>query len=399
VTNPQWIRTAAAIAVAAALGIPTMSATASSDGDAGTLTLAVYGDSPYGTTPTDTAEFEATPAFIQSVNADPDVDLVAQVGDIHSGKQFCTQAYDQSIYDLWTQYQKPVVYTPGDNEWADCHKKAEGGGTYDSSTGQITYVTDANGQPVDYAKGDPAANLDLVRSIFFTAPGRTLGQTSMPVQSQAQLLDPAHPEDQKYVENVMWVRRGIVFVTMNIPGGSNNNADPWYGAPVTDTQTQERAQRTAADLRWLDRAFTAAIGIGARAVVVVEQADMWDLDGKPASHVTNYEPFVASLAGHTTAFGGPVLLFDGDSHVYRSDNPLAQGSPCTTEAPGGGEQVCDNDEWTVHPSYDVPNFHRITVHGSTFPLEWLKLTISSNGHLPSGPNSFGPFSWQRMPQS
>jgi len=23
----------------------------------------------------------------------------------------------------------------------------------------------------------------------------------------------------------------------------------------------------------------------------------------------------------------------------------------------------------------VPNFHRIVVHGSTFPLEWLKLTI------------------------
>ena len=60
---------------------------------------------------------------------------------------------------------------------------------------------------------------------------------------------------------------------------------------------------------------------------------------------------------------------------------------------------CGNDAWAVHPSYDVPNFHRITVHGSTFPLEWLKLTISSNGHLPSGPDSFGPFSWQRMPQS
>ena len=394
-TNRQRFRSAAALLVAAALAVPTTAATASgSSDDPSALTLAVYGDAPYGTTPTDTAEFDATPAFVQSVNSDPDVDLVAHMGDIHSGKQFCTQAYDQSIYDLWTQYAKPVVYTPGDNEWADCHKKAEGGGTYDSSTGQITYVTDANGQPVDYAKGNPTANLDLVRSIFFPSPGRTLGQASMPVQSQAQLIDPAHPEDQQYVENVMWVRRGVVFVTMNIPGGSNNDADAWYGAPITDAQTQERAQRTAADLRWLDRAFTTATGIGARAVVVVEQADMWDLDGKPASHVANYEPFVASLASHTTAFGGPVLLFDGDSHVYRSDNPLAQGSACTTEAAS-----CDNDAWAVHPSYAVPNFHRITVHGSTFPLEWLKLTISSNGHVPSGPNSFGPFSWQRMTQS
>ena len=66
------------------------------------LTLAVYGDSPYGLNPTDTAEFEASPGFIDSINADPDVSEVLHVGDIHSGKQFCTEAYDRSIFDLWT---------------------------------------------------------------------------------------------------------------------------------------------------------------------------------------------------------------------------------------------------------------------------------------------------------
>src|SRR3954447_6787780 len=91
-------------------------------GSADSLTLAVYGDAPYGTTPTDTAEFEATPAFVQSVNNDPKVRLVMHVGDIHSGKQFCTQSYDQSVFDLWTSYDDPVVYTPGDNEWSNCHK-------------------------------------------------------------------------------------------------------------------------------------------------------------------------------------------------------------------------------------------------------------------------------------
>src|SRR5215813_4458158 len=76
--------------------------------------IAVYGDSPYGTTPTDTAEFLASPAFIDSINADSQVSFVAHVGDIHSGKQFCTQAYDESIANLWQAYQKPLVYTPGD---------------------------------------------------------------------------------------------------------------------------------------------------------------------------------------------------------------------------------------------------------------------------------------------
>src|SRR5262245_57351454 len=59
----------------------------------GVMTIAVYGDAPYGTSPTDTSETLATPAFIANINADPDVQLVMHVGDIHSGKQYCTAAY------------------------------------------------------------------------------------------------------------------------------------------------------------------------------------------------------------------------------------------------------------------------------------------------------------------
>jgi hypothetical protein len=97
-------------------------------------TLAVYGDAPYGTSPTDTSQTAATPALVDSINADWDVQTVLHVGDIHSGKQFCTQAYDQTVFDLWTRFQDPLVYTPGDNEWSDCHKATEGGGTDNLAT-------------------------------------------------------------------------------------------------------------------------------------------------------------------------------------------------------------------------------------------------------------------------
>ena len=50
------------------------------------------------------------------------------------------------------------------------------------------------------------------------------------------------------------------------------------------------------------------------------------------------------------------------------------------------------------PGYDVANFHRVVVHGSTSPLEWLKLTVDPKAHNATGPTTFGPFSWQRMPQ-
>ena len=62
------------------------------------MTLAVYGDAPYGTTPTDNAETLATPAFIQAINSQSDISLVLHVGDIHSGKQFCTLPYDGTIF-------------------------------------------------------------------------------------------------------------------------------------------------------------------------------------------------------------------------------------------------------------------------------------------------------------
>jgi hypothetical protein len=73
-------------------------------GTRGAFTAAVYGDAPYGTTPADDSQTKATPAFINALNADPNVSLVVHVGDIHSGKQYCTQVYDQAVFDMWSKY-------------------------------------------------------------------------------------------------------------------------------------------------------------------------------------------------------------------------------------------------------------------------------------------------------
>src|SRR5262249_40839953 len=158
-----------------------------------------------------------------------------------------------------------------------------------------------------------------VRSMFFKKPVKTLGK-QIGVQSQATAYDRAHPGDKLFPENFKWRKWGVQFVSLNVPGGSNNDADVWYGAATeTLAQTEERATRTAADIRWLDSAFNDATATGAAAVVIVLQADMWDLDGKTAAHLTNYETLVADIAAKATAFGKPVLLLNGDSHVYRSD--------------------------------------------------------------------------------
>src|SRR5262249_8835562 len=214
-----------------------------------TLTLAVFGDSPYldSRFPAH-AEFLATPAFIDTINADPSIQDVIHVGDIHSGSEPCTVAYDTSIYGLWTAFQRPLIYTPGDNEWSDCTKKnEEPGSDFD----------DINAHP-----DMPLDQLGVIRNTFFANPGWTLGQHPFQVISQAMAFDPAFPTDAQFVENVLWEQSKTVFVTVNLPGGSNNDIDPWYAkthpTPWNPHQQIEMNQRTGADIRWLNKAFALA---------------------------------------------------------------------------------------------------------------------------------------------
>lgn len=385
------------LAASVALALATSKAALAGNGtpidpnSANKLTVAVYGDAPYGSSPTDTSQTEALPAFIAAINADPQVDLVFHVGDIHSGKQYCTEAYDRTIYSLWTAFKDPLIYTPGDNEWTDCHKASEGGGTYNKTTHQIDYVRDGQGNLVDYAGGDPIANLKLIRSIFFTNPGYSLGGRKKQVLSQAEYYNRAFPTDAKYAENVMWMQSKVLFVAINLPGGSNNDQDVWYGAPTASpAQLEETNERTGADIRWLDAAFAQAREAGAKAVVILAQADMWDPE-KGAAHQAGYESIVNEIAQNTVQFGKPVLMFNGDSHSYRSDNPFSPTTACSWELSTPCISVA-----SIHPGYTVPNFHRVVVHGSSSPLEWLKLTIDPQANYAAGPNAFGPFSWQRV---
>src|SRR5262249_13388724 len=152
--------------------------------------------------------------------------------------------------------------------------------------------------------------------------------------------------DAQYVENVMWEQSKTLFVTLNIPGGSNNDTDTWNGVAKDDAaEAAERAARTGADVRWLNAAFAKAEADNAHSVVIIAQADMWDTaDALGPAHQTNYEPIIRAMADDTTAYGKPVLYFNGDSHIYRSDNPLQKGSTCYTEATAS----CLPDAWGQH---------------------------------------------------
>jgi hypothetical protein len=213
-------------------------------------------------------------------------------------------------------------------------------------------------------------------------PGQTLRQHPMKVITQAHAFDPNDPADAQYVENVMWQQGKTEFVTLNIAGGSNNDTDPWYAShkiPASPAQQTGLEQRPGGDIRWLNAAFASAEkDESVQNVVIIGQPDMWDA-ADTAAHQTNYEPIIAAMVENAAFFKKPVLYLNGDSHLYRSDNPPQQGAPCLDEETSGAPvTTCTKDAWEHHPFYNVPNFHRVVVHGSTFPLEWLKLTIDEH---------------------
>ena len=314
-------------------------------GSANTLTLAVYGDWPYSS-----LLLNAAPLLLDSINSDPKVRLVMHVGDIHSGSMLCTLQWNLQIYDVFQQFKDPLVYTPGDNEWTDCHRPAEG-------------------------NQNPLTELANIRSLFFPTPGYTLGGRKKQVVSQAQVVDMFHPSDAQFVENVMWEESQVVFVTVNVPG-SNNDTVPWsapYNTPqFKAAQATEVTDRTAADIRWLERAFAQAEADGAVAVLIGLQANMWDPAAVPPPNTRDglnaYKPIVQRLAELSVHFQRPVLLINGDTHIFQDDRPLANLDPNT---PIGSINV--NIYGIQNP---VLNLRRITVQGSTNrPGEWVRLTI------------------------
>src|SRR5262245_8955797 len=200
---------------------------AKDDGDSGAggrLTIAVIGDMPY------TAQQQtAFPAFIDALSADPTFRLVVHLGDIKNGSSACTDSYIESIRDLFNAYTGAFVYTPGDNEWTDCHRNAAD-------------------------PRNPVERLNFLRAQFFSQPGTTLGKAPAQVLTQAS-NDSAFPA---FVENQAWVHHKVVFGVVNLPG-SNNDLDQWTNGVGTAAEQQEEfASRLAGDLEWLDRSFSLA---------------------------------------------------------------------------------------------------------------------------------------------
>jgi Ca2+-binding RTX toxin-like protein len=230
--------------------------------------FAVMGDVPYN-------EKQALAAqnLLRETNGEQ-LAFSVHVGDFKSGDAPCSDDVYYAAAELLNESTHPLVYTPGDNEWTDCHR-----------TGF-----------------DPLERLGFLRSVLFSS-GAPLGDPELELTSQSI----------EYPENVRWRYGGIMFLTLHVVGDNNNLGN----TPEGDS---EFAARSAANLEWLQEGFDLAAAENSLAIVVFMHGNPgFELRGE---HRTGFNAVLDALEHNTLVFKNPVVLVHGDTHYFRIDKPM-----------------------------------------------------------------------------
>lgn len=353
---------AAAVALAAGIAVPTTAASARSASPSGqtasetrgpqhSFEFGVIGDVPYGDD--QVARF---PDMIDELSAqERDLEFVAHVGDIKAGSAECSDEYFAMIRGEFDRLALPLVLTPGDNDWTDCHRTNNG-----------AY--------------NPLERLNAFRDVFYPRADRTLGDSSMRMDTQDKVGLP---------ENARFRERRVEFGVVNIQG-SENSTLPWTGLGKTEPTAEQLAEveeRNAANATLIEHLFDDAERTNARGVVIMTQADMFlpaqvvDSEVVDPETVQAFRPAVQQIAERAAEFDGPVYLINGDSHRYHHDAPLAAGSPWL-------------EAYGVDP---VANLERITVEGDATSNEWTRFTVAPQ-HAGKGRHAEQDLlTWERVP--
>lgn len=243
---------------------------------AATTVFTAIGDQPYYST----SDFAA---LIKKINTHRASSFTIHVGDIKNGSTVCSDERFLIVKSLFDTFEKPLIYTPGDNEWTDCHRKSNG--SYDQRE-----------------------RLAKLRELFFASP-QSQGKHPLRLQRQSELM----PAFKDFVENSRWKKNDLVFATLH-QVGSNNNLDAKVPGAIEEYQ-----ERNTANMAWLRNTFDYAKQQRARAVIIGMQSDIFD-PRLPAE--TGYRDFITTLTELAQSSRLPILVIQGDSHEYVVDQPI-----------------------------------------------------------------------------
>ena len=283
------------------------------DKKAENFSFVAFGDMPYSL-PKDYSRFENV---IKTINEQKSV-FTINVGDIKASATPCSEESYSKILNYYQQFEKPMIYVPGDNEWTDCSKKEAG-----------SY--------------DPEERLGVIRKMFYKDKN-SFGKEKIALTSQSQNTD-----FSKFVENNRWEYGNISFATIHIVGSNNNFL------PTSKNGNKEFYDREKADLAWIDELFKSAKEKNSSAIVMVIHADMF-LGSKDQGEASGFNEVKKKMKELVADFKKPVLLINGDSHVFLIDKPLYEDSKTKKT---------------------VDNFTRLQVHGDA-NMHAVKINVNTS---------------------
>lgn len=278
------------------------------------------GDVPYGKWQVEAFEKE----FIPQVESEKG-DFIIHIGDIKGGGSICSDELFQNVYKGLNSFSAPLFFTPGDNEWTDCHRPRTRKKTNKKEELKYTY---------------PKERLSAIRKTFYADPQISLaGKSGVKIVAKTQ--PKVFPEFPFMVENQMWSYKNFLFASLHIVGSNNNS--PYNGK---GGDYGEFKKRDEANTKWLEYAFEQASLKGSKALVIYYHAEV-GFDPNPKKR-GGFKNFLASLEKLAPNYPGQVLLIHGDSHALTVDRPLLKPGDrfenpipnvMRLEVPGGYEQM------------------------------------------------------------
>jgi hypothetical protein len=314
------------------------------DRDHGAYAIGLWGDLPYS----DVQATIGVPNLIADMNSQQ-LAFTAQDGDLKAGSGIpgsitvttCTNALYAQALGYFNSLKAPAIFTPGDNDWTDCDRPANGGFS-------------------------SRERLDYERKVFFSTPF-SLGQHRLEQEVQTDPLCLGVSGNVPCVENRRWMLKGVMYATLNLQGSCNNLCD-------IDPDPAEFTARNAADIIWMRATFMEAKQRHAAAIMFISQADpgfdasdatrapvrdpltLAETDGQP----DGYQVFLEALRTEVIAFERPVAYVHGDSHYFRVDKPFLDSKGRRlenfTRVETFGDNVFKND-----PASDLNNVHWLKV--------------------------------------
>ncbi|WP_332772839.1 hypothetical protein [Phenylobacterium sp.] len=285
-----------------------------------TFSFVALGDTAYNPA----VDYPVYEALIARINkARPAFSI--HVGDTW-GALPCTEDQHRSILGWFAKYDHPVVYTPGDNEWADCRKadvleaysRHVSGKATPADLALLLPLRGLDAGMTSAGYDDPLASLGLIRKVFFDKP-QSVGGKTMPLVRQ-----PDVSAFKDTAENTRWEKGGVVFATVSAPGSNNGFL------MQNEARAAEAIARNRANVDWIKATFAEAKARNAKAVVISLQAAMFvDGDGGEFSGKElrggfegPYYWLALAIRDLSARFGKPVLLINGDFHDFIVDRPF-----------------------------------------------------------------------------